>query len=155
MTYRLAAMALLPCCLCSFVTAAWADDYSVFGSSANQFLYNDLLQELDELDELREQAHAAAVSSPEALAQRQTAIKTSLTTMLGHVPEERTPLNAQVTGTITIPGENYKIDKIIYESRPGHRVTANVYLPTDVSGPVPGVLIACGHTEEGKATADY
>ena len=54
-----------------------------------------------------------------------------------------------------MPGEDYYIEKVIYESRPGHHVTANLYIPTDVSGAAPGVLISCGHTSNAKAYDQY
>ena len=139
-----------------FTTAAClADDYSVLGAGASNFLWSDLTLELDTLDSQRDAAHAASLASPTALAARQAQIQADLVTMVGHLPTEKTPLNAQVTGTITVPGENYKIEKVIYESRPGHHVTANLYLPTDVTGPVPGVLVPCGHSDNGKAYDSY
>jgi dienelactone hydrolase len=134
---------------------AWADDYTVFDSGATSYLWSDLTQELDDLDTARDAAHAAAVASPAALAARQAQIQQDLLSMVGHMPSEKTPLNAQVTGTVTVSGENYEIEKVIYESRPGHHVTANLYLPTDVSGPVPGVLVACGHADNAKSYDPY
>lgn len=69
---------------------------------------------------------------------------------LGGFPE-KTPLNAEVTGTLE--REDYRVEKILYESRPHHHVTAVLYLPRSAP-PYPAVLIACGHTKTGKA-ADY
>ena len=65
----------------------------------------------------------------------------------------RTPLNARVTGVIQ--RRQYRIEKLIYESRPNLPVTANLYLPADTSTPRPAVLGACGHSQEGKATGLY
>ena len=42
---------------------------------------------------------------------------------------------------------------MIYESRPEHHVTANLYIP-DRKGPFPAVLMPIGHSPNGKA-ADY
>ncbi len=42
------------------------------------------------------------------------------------------------------------IEKVIYESRPQHHVTATLYLP-DGKGPFPGVLMPIGHSNNGKA----
>jgi len=39
---------------------------------------------------------------------------------------ERTPLNAKITGTVE--RDTYKIEKIIFESRPGFLVTGNLLL---------------------------
>ncbi len=67
-----------------------------------------------------------------------------LRSMLGlHAERPRTPLNVQVRGRID--REGYVIEKIAFESLPKVYVTANLYLPTDVEGPVPGVIYVCGH----------
>ena len=66
---------------------------------------------------------------------------------------ERTPLNARVVGTLDRPA--YRIEKILYESRPGHHVTANLYVPKAGKPPYPGVLVPCGHSNNGKAMEAY
>ncbi len=65
----------------------------------------------------------------------------------------KTPLNARVTGVIERP--THRIEKIIFESRPGCLVTANLYLPHELTKPAPCVLGACGHSEPGKACDLY
>ena len=65
----------------------------------------------------------------------------------------RTPLKPQVTGVVERDG--YKIENVIFESRPGFPVTANLYLPTGVDRPVPGVVGTCGHSTNGKAAEAY
>jgi len=65
---------------------------------------------------------------------------------------ERTPLNPEVTGVVE--REGYRVEKVVFESRPGFHVTANLYVPTG-SGPFPCVLGACGHAAEGKARDLY
>ncbi|MFM7037265.1 MAG: alpha/beta hydrolase family protein [Planctomycetaceae bacterium] len=69
---------------------------------------------------------------------------------LGPLPA-RTPLNARTTRTIQADG--YRIECVIFDSQPGHRITANLYLP-DAPGPVPAVLVSSGHSRTAK-TADY
>ncbi|MFO1066323.1 MAG: acetylxylan esterase [Pirellulales bacterium] len=71
-------------------------------------------------------------------------------TSLGGFPQ-RTPLNAQTVGTLT--GDGYRIEKVIFESRPNHHVTGNVYVPNG-GGRFPAVLISSGHSRTAK-TADY
>ncbi len=66
---------------------------------------------------------------------------------------EKTPLNARITGTIDHP--EYKIENIIFESRPGFLVTANLYLPKGKKLPAPGVIGTCGHSTNGKAETAY
>jgi dienelactone hydrolase len=109
---------------------------------------------------LLEQAHqhfaarrqaVAALKTPADVARRQKSLRSFLLNSLGDVPE-RTPINATVVGTFVRQG--YRVEKVIFESRPDHHVTANLYLP-DSKPPVPGVLLPCGHSENGKAYVDY
>ena len=44
----------------------------------------------------------------------------------------------------TTHGNGYRIESVTFASEPGSRVTALLYLPA-VEGPVPAVLVACGH----------
>ncbi len=61
---------------------------------------------------------------------------------------ERPPLNMCVTKETQRDG--YRIQNVYYESLPGLYVTGNLYLPTNVDGPVPGVLYVCGHAQKQK-----
>lgn len=65
---------------------------------------------------------------------------------LGGLPK-RTALNPRIVGKIE--EQDYRIEKIIYESQPGDYVTALLYLPK-TKPPYPGVLVPCGHTANGK-----
>ncbi len=66
---------------------------------------------------------------------------------------EKTPLNPRVTGTVE--REAYRIEKIVFESRPGFLVTANLYVPRGLPFPRPGVVGSCGHSRNGKAAEPY
>ena len=66
---------------------------------------------------------------------------------------EKTPLNPRVTGVLTRDG--YKVEKVIFESRPNFPVTGNLYLPTGRAGRLPGVVGVCGHSANGKAGPTY
>lgn len=66
---------------------------------------------------------------------------------------EKTPLNAQITRTLE--REAYRVENVIFESRPNFHVTGNLYLPTSSKRPVPGVIGVCGHSYNGKAEAAY
>jgi len=82
---------------------------------------------------------------------RQEDLRAKFTAALGGFPE-RTPLNGKVVGTEQRDG--YRVEKVIYESRPNHHVTANLYLPAG-KGPHPGVIVPCGHSTNGKASEAY
>jgi dienelactone hydrolase len=66
---------------------------------------------------------------------------------------ERTPLNAKITGVVD--RDMYKIEKVIFESRPEFYVTANLYIPKNRDFPLPGVVGTCGHSVNGKAAEAY
>jgi cephalosporin-C deacetylase-like acetyl esterase len=67
---------------------------------------------------------------------------------LGGLPE-RTPLNARVTSVVD--RDDYRIEKIIFESQPRFYVTANLYLPKTGRGPYPAILFPLGHEAGAKA----
>src|SRR5262245_24966699 len=92
----------------------------------------------------------AALKSPEDIRKRQRALKTRFLQALGGFPE-KTPLNPRIVGKERRDG--YHIEKVIYESRPQHHVTATLYLP-EGKPPFPGVLMPIGHSSNGKA-AEY
>lgn len=62
-------------------------------------------------------------------------------------------LKPVVTGTIEL--DAYRVDKLLYQSRPGVWVTANRYVPNRIEGQAPAVVAACGHAMEGKAYELY
>jgi dienelactone hydrolase len=99
----------------------------------------------------KRRADVAAIRTPEQIAARQTRLKAFFMASLGDMPE-RTPLNPHVVGRIDRPG--HRVEKVIFESRPGHHLTAALYLP-EGPAPHPGVLVPCGHAANGKAYDSY
>jgi cephalosporin-C deacetylase-like acetyl esterase len=92
-------------------------------------------------------AAVAALKMPADLHRRQEMLKGRFRDALGGFPE-KTPLKPRIVGKIR--GAGFTIEKVIYESRPDHHVTANLYLP-EGKGPFPGVLMPIGHSANGKA----
>ncbi len=101
------------------------------------------------LDDRR--AALAAIKSKAECEKWQKARREFFVKQLGGFPE-RTPLNPKIVGRLK--GDGYRVENVIFESRPAHNVTANVYLPTS-QGPFPGVLVPCGHSHNGKAAGGY
>ena len=66
---------------------------------------------------------------------------------------EKTPLNARVTKVVE--RETYNIENVLFESRPGFLVSANLYVPKGRRLPLPGVVGSCGHSANGKAIDTY
>jgi len=94
-----------------------------------------------------------AIRSGEQLEARKTLMREKLIESLGGLPPLDTPLNAQVTGTVRCDG--FRIEKIIFESRPHTYVTCNLYLPDGLSGPQGAVLFLCGHHDMAKHQPEY
>lgn len=97
----------------------------------------------DRLSELKTRAEAEAYVAE---------VREKIQTSFGPWPE-RTPLNARVTGTVD--RDVYRIEKVIFESRPQFFVTANLYVPKGLKGKAPGVVGSCGHSHNGKANESY
>jgi dienelactone hydrolase len=66
---------------------------------------------------------------------------------------QKTPLNPRVMKVVE--RDAYTIENVIFESRPGFLVTANLYIPKGRSFPLPGVVGSCGHSDNGKAIETY
>jgi len=95
-----------------------------------------------------------ARTTPEALAEYQQRLHDRFVEAIGGFPE-RTPLNPQVVGVIERDG--YRVEKILFESRPKFYVSAAFFVP-DASRfppPYPGVLVPCGHAQPAKAHDEY
>ncbi|PYP42206.1 MAG: hypothetical protein DMD43_03705 [Gemmatimonadetes bacterium] len=101
----------------------------------------------------RRRAAFEGVRTEADLLKLRAGIRARLLEILGGLPEERTPLNARIVGTI--PMEGYRIEKVVFESLPGLHVTALVYVPDAPDGRKPAVLLACGHAPDGKAFRNY
>jgi len=92
-----------------------------------------------------------AISTAQAILERQRGVTEQVWKMLGG-PLERSPLNARVTGIVERHG--YRIEKLVFESRPRLYVTANLYVPA-TEGRHPAILGPLGHSPNGKAWPSY
>jgi cephalosporin-C deacetylase-like acetyl esterase len=92
-----------------------------------------------------------AISTPQGIRDRQQTVIEQVWKILGG-PLERTPLNPKVTGTVDRSG--YRIEKLMFESRPRLYVTANLYVPA-APGRHPAILAPLGHSTNGKAWPSY
>src|SRR5512136_119766 len=101
----------------------------------------------------RRQARWAAVGTAEDLVRLQRETRQLLLEAIGGLPGTRTPLNARAVGVIDMAG--YRVEKVVFESLPGIHVPALVYVPAGGAMPKPAVLVACGHSPEGKAFRNY
>ena len=79
-------------------------------------------------------------------------VRAKIAQCFGAFPQ-KTPLNPRVTGVVE--RDAYKIEKVIFDSRPNFPVTANLYVPKGRPFPLPGVVGTCGHSANGKAGETY
>ena len=76
---------------------------------------------------------------------RRGELRWQLLEMLGLDPlPERTDLKPVVTGRIERDG--ITVEKLQFQSRPHLYVTGNLYLPKEITKPVPAILYVCGHS---------
>jgi dienelactone hydrolase len=62
---------------------------------------------------------------------------------LGTLPDR--PAKPKVLVTGTIKGESFRIQNLVFESRPGLVVTANLYVPDPPGSSAPGILLSHSH----------
>ena len=132
--------------------AAEKEDLSVLeAGQGGEALRAHLLAECGKCFDARRRA-VAAIEKPEQVAERQQKLREAWMAAVGPFPA-KTPLAPRTVAALDRQG--YRIEKVIYESRPNHHVTANLYLPKDARGPSPGVLIPSGHDRNAKACDAY
>jgi len=141
------------------VSAACVAGQKMRGRDLSGFYYRDYSKCLpDYLSTLaraayeKRNAQLAALTTPAAIRERQRWVRQTFWKLIGGEPE-RTPLNPRVTGQFERTG--YRLEKVVYESRPRVFVSANLYVPTGGKAPYPAVLFQMGHYYTGKAYASY
>jgi dienelactone hydrolase len=129
-----------------------------FGPNVNGFY--DVSDQM--IDNLRRRAEAhfrrqevekAELTSIAAFEEHRKRVRDHFMTAIGDLPEERTPLNVQCTGSLDRGG--FTIEKLIYESMPEFYVTAALYVPKGIESPQPAVVFVHGHSDLGKSYPTY
>ena len=101
----------------------------------------------------RQEAEKAELTSIAAFEEHRKRVRDRFMTAIGGLPEERTPLNVQCTGSVDRGG--FTIEKLIYESLPEFYVTAALYVPKGIVSPQPAVVFVHGHSDLGKSYPTY
>lgn len=121
----------------------------------NQLAYGHMVQEyyVQRLKEIRDKrmAERSRIRTRKQALQLAESVRKKIFKCFGPFPK-RTPLNAKCTGILKRKG--YTVEKILFESRSGFPVSANLYIP-DGKGPFPGVIGTCGHSADGKSGVLY
>ncbi len=93
----------------------------------------------------------ARLTTPAALEERNAFIRRTVVEMVGGFPA-RQPFAARIVKTIERPG--YRVENVMFQSRPDFWVTANLYVPTS-AGPHPGIISPCGHYALARMLPSY
>ena len=90
----------------------------------------------------------ASLTTTAGFQARKQYVRERVLASLGSLPE-RTPLNVRAIGTLE--RQDYRIEKLIFESQPRFYVPAHLYLPKRGTPPYPAVLFPLGHEFDTKA----
>lgn len=129
---------------------AWSQAQGLSNGTVAQGHVNVHEQILDLAAEMQKQRRArfAAVKTPAELAALQKDLREKFLALLDGFPEAKGPPPATKTGQID--ADDYTVDKLVYESFPGYFVSALLYMPKKRDGAIPGVIVPCGHSANGK-----
>ncbi len=137
----------------STVTFAQHDEYSVFKTTSgrnptwiayqnnNQQLYKTITSEAFKLLDKR----AEKISELKTITDWQEYQKDLFEKFFASMSNfKKTPLNAKITGTIE--KENFRVEKILFESHPNFFVTGCLYIPKNHEKPAATVIYVSGHS---------
>jgi hypothetical protein len=153
-TYHLfCLLALVQSGVCSSSCSAEAD-WRVFQTEQEQRQAGQMLADYQQRQILSSLAHrdatVASLTSADQILARAREARRAFIESIGGLAVARCPLAPKLMGTID--RGSYRIEKVIYQSRPNFWVTANLYIPSGFEGrQLPAVLAPMGHTEKGKS----
>lgn len=83
---------------------------------------------------------------------RQAQVRAKLAEAVGEFPA-KSPLNPVITGTLE--RDDFRVEKLYFESQPGYFVTAALFLPKNRTGKSPAILYCSGHSANGFRSDVY
>lgn len=132
----------------AFAGLVWA---VVIASGTIGVGFNGLAQEVGALRSLDSHFPFVVPRSVDTWSTRAEALRFHLLVSLGLWPlPDKTPLQAVEHGEIDLG--DYRVSRVYFESFPGFFVTGNLYRPTRLAAPGPGVLAPYGHFRNGRFT---
>ncbi|MFW6099882.1 MAG: alpha/beta hydrolase family protein [Bacteroidota bacterium] len=119
-----------------------------------QILHRYLRRQVNKALDERKAQFEKLIENKDSIPRYQERMKQHFLEHLGGFPE-KSSLNSR-----TVDKKNYadyRMEKVLYESQPGFYVSGLFYLPDSnrFEPPYSGVLVLCGHSEEGKAYSSY
>ncbi len=98
-------------------------------------------------DAVRERIHTA-----QDVEERNRFVREKFREMLRPFPD-RNPLSPVVIATHQ--REGYRVENLMFQSRPNFWVTGNLYVPSEGRGPYPAVISPCGHYPLARMEPEY
>ncbi len=133
----------------SIENMAYSSSFYSLRDKAYQYVLGKVTEAYDKADAVR-----AGVDTKEKFIAYRENVKQKFKEVIGDIPYDKNhPLNANVVGEIE--EDDLYIRKVIFESRERVYVTANLYIPKVRQEKCAGVLLQCGHSENGKAYKPY
>lgn len=146
------------CCFLGISNSLFAqEDLSVYGywkynqNTTGQLFYNALSDRA--FSQLNKRGKAiAGLATRQQWQQRQAEVRAKLAKAVGPFPE-KTPLNPVISGTLK--KEDFTVEKLYFESRPGYHVTAAMFVPDKRQAKAPAIIFCSGHSENGFRSEAY
>ncbi len=91
-------------------------------------------------------ARRAAIGTVEEMRAHESAWRARLLDSIGGLPVERCALRERVTAVTET--EHFRVERLVFQSLPGFYVTAACYVPHNLAGPAPAVLLLQGHVDK-------
>jgi len=132
------------------VTYPGRPNYGALKFSSPQAWYSYLMLWQHQRDDQRSEELAQAFASKADMQAYIAQVRRKMRQLAGDFPE-RGDLHSQITGTVD--GDGFRVEKVIFVSRPHHYVTAHLYLPTGGKArKFPACVEMCGHSLQGKGS---
>ncbi|MGH9325084.1 MAG: alpha/beta hydrolase [Terriglobia bacterium] len=94
----------------------------------------------------------ALITTAAEMEARNAFVREKFLLMLQGFPE-RNPLNPVTVKVMERDG--YRVENVMFQSRPDFWVTGNLYVPTSGPGPFPGIISPCGHYPLARMIPQY
>lgn len=148
--HHLHLIAIIACVLAASSAIRAADSPKPTPGPGDPALANYFRTETDTIAK----ASLASIHSPADWYTHKSEYRRQLAEMLGLDPmPPKTDLNPVITGKLDHP--LFTVEKLHFQSRPGLYVTANLYIPKNLTAPAPAILYVCGHGNVKKNGISY
>ena len=92
------------------------------------------------------------LSTPAGIEARNSFVRAKAIELMHGFPE-RNDLSPSIVNTVERDG--YRIEVVLFQSRPNFWVPGSLYIPASGSGPFPGIISPCGHSANGRLSRAY